>query len=45
MWNTAVVSETIRSTSSSTYLTDPLVVFVVTGNNSTTGPPSSSDAD
>jgi prepilin-type N-terminal cleavage/methylation domain-containing protein/prepilin-type processing-associated H-X9-DG protein len=45
MSNTAAVSETIRSTSSSTYLTDPKGVFLVTGNNSTTGPPISSDAD
>ena len=45
MSNTAAVSETIRSTSSSTYATDPLDVFLVTGNNSTTGPPISSDAD
>jgi prepilin-type N-terminal cleavage/methylation domain-containing protein/prepilin-type processing-associated H-X9-DG protein len=45
MSNTAAVSETIRSTSSSTYLTDPVGVFLVTGNNSTTGPPISSDAD
>jgi prepilin-type processing-associated H-X9-DG protein len=43
--NTAAVSETVRSTSTSTYLTDPLNVFLVTGNNSTTGPPISSDAD
>jgi prepilin-type N-terminal cleavage/methylation domain-containing protein/prepilin-type processing-associated H-X9-DG protein len=43
--NTAAVSETIRSTPSSTYLTDPKGVFLVTGNNSTTGPPISSDAD
>ena len=45
MSNTAAVSETIRSTQSSTYLTDPKGVFLVTGNNSTTGPPISSDAD
>ena len=45
MSNTAAVSETIRSTPSSTYATDPLGVFLVTGNNSTTGPPISSDAD
>jgi prepilin-type processing-associated H-X9-DG protein len=43
--NTAAVSETIRSTSSSTYLTDPKGVFLVTGNNSTTGPALTSDAD
>jgi prepilin-type N-terminal cleavage/methylation domain-containing protein/prepilin-type processing-associated H-X9-DG protein len=45
MSNTSAVTETIRSTSSSTYATDPLGVFLVTGNNSTTGPPISSDAD
>ena len=45
MSNTAAVTETVRSTSSSTYATDPLGVFLVTGNNSTTGPPISSDAD
>jgi prepilin-type N-terminal cleavage/methylation domain-containing protein/prepilin-type processing-associated H-X9-DG protein len=45
MSNTAAVTETVRSTASSTYATDPLGVFLVTGNNSTTGPPISSDAD
>ena len=45
MSNTAAVSEIVRSTSNSTYATDPLNVFLVTGNNSTTGPPISSDAD
>ena len=45
MSNTAAVSETVRSGPTSTYLTDPLNVFLVTGNNSTTGPPISSDAD
>ena len=45
MSNTAAVSEITRSTSSSTYLTDPLGVFLVTGNNSTTGPAIASDAD
>jgi prepilin-type N-terminal cleavage/methylation domain-containing protein/prepilin-type processing-associated H-X9-DG protein len=43
--NTAAVSEIIRSTPTSTFATDPLGVFLVTGNNSTTGPPISSDAD
>ena len=43
--NTAAVTETVRSTSTSTYTTDPLGVFLVTGNNSTTGPPLNSDAD
>ena len=45
MSNTAAVTETVRSTSTSTYANDPLGVFLVTGNNSTTGPPISSDAD
>jgi prepilin-type processing-associated H-X9-DG protein len=45
MSNTAAVTETVRSTSSSTYATDPLGVFLVTGDNATTGPPISSDAD
>jgi prepilin-type N-terminal cleavage/methylation domain-containing protein/prepilin-type processing-associated H-X9-DG protein len=43
--NTVAVTETVRSTISSTYATDPLGVFLVTGNNATTGPPISSDAD
>jgi len=45
MSNTAAVSDTIRSTASSTYANDPLGVFLVTGNNNTTGPPLNSDAD
>jgi prepilin-type N-terminal cleavage/methylation domain-containing protein/prepilin-type processing-associated H-X9-DG protein len=45
MSNTAAVTETVRSTATSTFATDPLGVFLVTGNNSTTGPPISSDAD
>jgi prepilin-type N-terminal cleavage/methylation domain-containing protein/prepilin-type processing-associated H-X9-DG protein len=45
MSNTSAVTETVRSTSSSTYFTDPLGVFLVTGDNKTTGPPISSDAD
>jgi prepilin-type N-terminal cleavage/methylation domain-containing protein/prepilin-type processing-associated H-X9-DG protein len=45
MSNTAAVTETVRSTLGSTYATDPLGVFLVTGNNKTTGPPLSSDAD
>jgi prepilin-type N-terminal cleavage/methylation domain-containing protein/prepilin-type processing-associated H-X9-DG protein len=45
MSNTAAVSEIVRSTSSSTYLSDPLNVFLVTGDNKTSGPPISSDAD
>jgi prepilin-type N-terminal cleavage/methylation domain-containing protein/prepilin-type processing-associated H-X9-DG protein len=43
--NTTAVTETVRSTSSSTYASDPLGVFLVTGDNKTTGPPISSDAD
>jgi prepilin-type N-terminal cleavage/methylation domain-containing protein/prepilin-type processing-associated H-X9-DG protein len=43
--NTVAVSETIRSNMTSTYATDPTRVFLVTGNNSTTGPPLTSDAD
>ncbi len=39
------ISETVRSTQSSTFANDPFGVFLVTGNNSTTGPPISSDAD
>jgi prepilin-type N-terminal cleavage/methylation domain-containing protein/prepilin-type processing-associated H-X9-DG protein len=45
MSNTVAVTETVRSTPNSTYATDPLGVFLVTGNNSSTGPPISSDAD
>ena len=45
MSNTVAVTETVRSTASSTYANDPLGVFLVTGNNSSTGPPISSDAD
>ena len=43
--NTVAVAETIRSNSSSTYATDPTRVFLVTGDNKTTGPPLTSDAD
>jgi prepilin-type processing-associated H-X9-DG protein len=43
--NTVMISETIRSTPGSTYATNPLGVFLITGNNSTTGPPLTSDAD
>jgi prepilin-type processing-associated H-X9-DG protein/prepilin-type N-terminal cleavage/methylation domain-containing protein len=42
---TVAVAETIRSTLGSTYANNPLGVFLITGNNSTTGPPISSDAD
>ena len=43
--NTVAVSETIRSTMTSTYATDPTRVFLVTGDNKTTGPAITSDAD
>ena len=43
--NTSAIAETIRSQASSTYANDPLGVFLITGNNSTSGPPISSDAD
>ena len=43
--NTVAASETIRSNSLSTYLTDPKRVFLVTGDNKTFGPPLISDAD
>jgi prepilin-type N-terminal cleavage/methylation domain-containing protein/prepilin-type processing-associated H-X9-DG protein len=45
MSTTVALSETVRSQTSSTYATDPLNVFLVTGNNSTTGPALASDAD
>jgi prepilin-type N-terminal cleavage/methylation domain-containing protein/prepilin-type processing-associated H-X9-DG protein len=45
MSNTVAVSETIRSTASSTYANDPTRVFLVTGDNKTSGPPLTSDAD
>jgi prepilin-type N-terminal cleavage/methylation domain-containing protein/prepilin-type processing-associated H-X9-DG protein len=45
MSGTVAVSETVRSGPSSTYANDPLGVFLVTGNNSTSGPPLNSDAD
>jgi prepilin-type processing-associated H-X9-DG protein len=43
--NTAAITETRRSQQSSTFANDPLNVFLVTGNNSTTGPAITSDAD
>jgi prepilin-type N-terminal cleavage/methylation domain-containing protein/prepilin-type processing-associated H-X9-DG protein len=43
--NTAAITETVRSQASSTYVNDPLGVFLITGNNSTTGQPLNSDAD
>jgi prepilin-type N-terminal cleavage/methylation domain-containing protein/prepilin-type processing-associated H-X9-DG protein len=42
---TVAVSETIKSVPGATYANSPLDVFLVTGNNSTTGPPLTSDAD
>jgi prepilin-type N-terminal cleavage/methylation domain-containing protein/prepilin-type processing-associated H-X9-DG protein len=45
MSQTVGICETIRSGPSSTYATDPLNVFLVTGNNSTTGPAITSDKD
>ncbi len=45
MSNTAAVSETVRSQQTSTYANDPLNVFLITGNNSTSGPAIASDAD
>ena len=43
--NTVGITETIRSQASDTYANNPLGVFLVTGNNSTTGPPLNSNAD
>ena len=45
MSNTVAVSETVRSIPGSTYASNPLGVFLVTGDNATTGPPLNSDAD
>ena len=45
MSSTVAASETIRSTASSTYASDPRRVFLVTGDNRTTGPALTSDAD
>ena len=45
MSNTVCVSETIRSVPDATYASNPLGVFLVTGNNSTSGPPLNTDAD
>jgi prepilin-type N-terminal cleavage/methylation domain-containing protein/prepilin-type processing-associated H-X9-DG protein len=42
---TVAVAETIRSMPGATYANSPLGVFLVTGNNSTTGPPLTSDTD
>ncbi len=45
MSNTVAASETIRSFATSTYATDKNRVFLVTGDNKTTGPALTSDAD
>jgi prepilin-type N-terminal cleavage/methylation domain-containing protein/prepilin-type processing-associated H-X9-DG protein len=45
MSNTVAVTETLRSVPGATYASNPLGVFLVTGNNATTGPPLNSDAD
>ena len=45
MSNTVAVSETVRSVPNATYASNPLGVFLVTGDNATTGPPLNSDAD
>ncbi len=42
---TVAVAETIRSVPGATYANNPSAVFLITGNNSTTGPPLTSDAD
>jgi prepilin-type N-terminal cleavage/methylation domain-containing protein/prepilin-type processing-associated H-X9-DG protein len=42
---TVAVAETIRSIPGDTFARDPLGGFVITGNNSSTGPPITSDAD
>ena len=42
---TVGISETIRSLPGATFAANPLNVFVITGNNSSTGPPLTSDAD
>lgn len=43
--NTVAISESIRSVPGIAFANDPLNGFVITGNNKTTGPPISSDAD
>ena len=43
--NTVAISETIRSVPGATFANNPLDIFIITGNNSTTGPPLTSDAD
>jgi len=43
--NTVAVTETVRSIPNNTFALDPLGGFVITGNNSSSGPPIISDAD
>jgi prepilin-type N-terminal cleavage/methylation domain-containing protein/prepilin-type processing-associated H-X9-DG protein len=45
MSNTVAVSETVRSVPNATFASNPLGVFLVTGDNMTTGLPLNSDAD
>jgi prepilin-type N-terminal cleavage/methylation domain-containing protein/prepilin-type processing-associated H-X9-DG protein len=45
MSNTVAAAETIRSNQNSTYATDPTRVFLVTGDNKSTGPALTSDVD
>jgi prepilin-type N-terminal cleavage/methylation domain-containing protein/prepilin-type processing-associated H-X9-DG protein len=45
MSNTVAVSETIRANATSTPATEINRVFLITGNNTSTGPPLTSDAD
>ncbi len=42
---TVVIGETIRSIPGATFANNPAEVFLITGNNATTGPPLTSDAD
>lgn len=43
--STVAISESLRSVPGITFASNPLNGFVITGNNKTTGPPISSDAD
>jgi prepilin-type N-terminal cleavage/methylation domain-containing protein/prepilin-type processing-associated H-X9-DG protein len=45
MSSTVAIAETIRSIPGATYANNPLDVFLITGNNSSSGPPITSDAD
>jgi prepilin-type processing-associated H-X9-DG protein len=45
MSNTVAITETVRSIPGATYANNPSEVFLVTGDNATTGPPLNSDAD